>query len=182
MSRADRVRQAQALRGEGLLLREIAEHMGAAVATISAYLRDPDGSKLRARKDSYRGECVDCGRPTDGTNGRDRAPKRCSACSIAYQTVWSRESIVAAIQRWAGLYGEPPGEADWTPGHPSAKRRPWRTERYRSGHYPNSSTIDNYFGSWNAAIEAAGFEPRVRSSGACGIRHPERDPLKAVAA
>lgn len=66
-----------ALRSEGLLMRQIAERMGVAVSTVDSWLNDPDGSRLRARKDSYRGTCEVCGARTDGSAGR-RAPTRCA--------------------------------------------------------------------------------------------------------
>jgi DNA-binding CsgD family transcriptional regulator len=75
----ERTAEALRLREEGLLIREIAERMGVAVSTAGQYLADPDGAKLRARKDSYRGECEDCGRLTDGSNGF-QAPRWCRDC------------------------------------------------------------------------------------------------------
>lgn len=70
------VAEAARLRAEGLLVREIAERMGVARSTADAWLNDPDGSKLRARKDTYRGRCEDCGAPTDGSDGF-AAPRWC---------------------------------------------------------------------------------------------------------
>lgn len=68
-------------RAEGWLFREIADYMDVALQTVNDWLNDPDGSKLRARKDSYRGTCQDCGAPTDGSNGPDSAPTRCNHCN-----------------------------------------------------------------------------------------------------
>jgi transposase len=64
------------------VLREIAEEMGVAIQTVHDWLSDPDGSKLKARKQRYAGRCVDCGAPTGGHAGRgDKAPKRCQRCA-----------------------------------------------------------------------------------------------------
>jgi hypothetical protein len=79
-SRAERVREAQRLRAEGLLLREIGQRMGVAKTTVHAWLSDPDRSLEKARKDSYRGICDTCGGPTDGSNGASAAPTRCLQC------------------------------------------------------------------------------------------------------
>lgn len=104
--------------------------------------------KQKARRARYQGTCSDCGAKTDGSNGRDKAPKRCNSCSvahqIAYKTVWTRERIIASVRQWADEHGEPPGAFDWLscPG------------------YPAFSLVMKRFGSWNAAIEAAGYTPR----------------------
>lgn len=81
-TRAERVAAAARLRADGLLLREIAERMGGvSVKTVSDWLNDPDGAKLAARKESYRGSCELCGAPTSGHNGRGpRAPRYCAHC------------------------------------------------------------------------------------------------------
>lgn len=80
VTRTERVAEAQRLRSDGLRLREIGERMGAATQTVHAWLSDPDGSRLKARKDSYRGSCEDCGAPTDGSNGASNAPRYCRTC------------------------------------------------------------------------------------------------------
>jgi DNA-binding CsgD family transcriptional regulator len=66
--------------------------------TVHEWLVDPDGSQLKARKNSYRGQCVDCGHATDGSNGRDAAPERCLSCT---QTIHAErnERIFAAWER-----------------------------------------------------------------------------------
>ena len=80
-TRAEREAVARELRGQGLYVREVAERMGVAVSTADAYLNDPGGKRLRARKGGYRGKCIDCGAPTDGSNGPALAPLRCDACN-----------------------------------------------------------------------------------------------------
>lgn len=87
---------ARELRGGGLLLREIAERMGVAVSTVGSWLTDPDGSRLRARKDGYRGVCEVCGAPTTGGNGY-LAPRMCHRCNAI--AAGERNKEQAAPQR-----------------------------------------------------------------------------------
>ncbi len=58
---------------------------------------------------------------------------------------WTRERIIAAIQEWAERFGHPPASGDWRFGV--------------APYWPATSTVQNRFGSWNAAISAAGFTP-----------------------
>lgn len=173
MSRADRVREAQQLRAQGLLLREIAARMGASRSSVSAYLTDPDLSKQRERRKHYQGVCA-CGSPTDGSSGPGKAPKRCQRCERSYQrtdeyraarTVWTRERIIAAIHWWADTYGEPPASNDWNPAEAydylHDTERAMRAIRHLDeGLIPWFTTVVERFGSWNAGIAAAGFQPR----------------------
>jgi transcriptional regulator with XRE-family HTH domain len=80
LSRAEKAVLAGEFRAQGLLLREIAERMGVAIQTVDAWLNDPDGSRLRARKATYRGSCERCGVPTDGSNGPNRPSRYCFEC------------------------------------------------------------------------------------------------------
>lgn len=38
----------------------------------------------RERRKRYQGTCERCGAPTDGSNGRDKAPRFCQTCAIAH--------------------------------------------------------------------------------------------------
>lgn len=139
MTRAEKVARAQALRAQGLLLREIAAEMGAALSTVHAWLWDPDLSKLRARRDSYGGTCVDCGGPTDGSNGPGKAPTRCMDCRT-----WTRDAVLLAFREWADDNGGIP---------------PTCTDIRRSGgRLPHQASVKRLFGSWNSALLAAGFD------------------------
>jgi predicted transcriptional regulator len=80
VTRADFVREAQRLRAEGLLQREIANRFSVSLTAVNTWLSDPDLSKQRARRKRYRGTCEDCGRSTDGSNGKAKAPKLCAVC------------------------------------------------------------------------------------------------------
>jgi transcriptional regulator with XRE-family HTH domain len=142
MSRAEREAEARRLRDEGLLGREIAERMGVSTSTVSAWLTDPGGRRLRARKDSYRGICDTCGGSTDGSDGPGKAPSRCAECLR-----WSREAILEAIADWADEHGGiPPRCIDTGVGYEG------------HGRLPASTVVKKYFGTWNAALLAGGFE------------------------
>lgn len=162
MTRAEKVAEAQRLRREGLKIREIGERMGFAITTVNAWLSDPDRSKEIARKNSYRGTCEECGSSTNGSNGPGKAGRHCRNCAPDVHAKWSKPRIVAAIQQWAQRYGQPPTCTDWMPaiarhhGSPSAADK---QARYEADDWPCTNEVRRRFGTWNAAIEAAGFEP-----------------------
>lgn len=148
MTREEKVARAQELRAEGLLLREIAERMGAKLKTVHAWLTDPDLSRQRARRETYRGRCA-CGAPTTGCNGRAQAPKECLACLHRRQheeRQWKPEAIIDAIRAWFDSRGRPPVATDW--------------HIVPEGEVvPSVNSVQREFGTWNAAIAAAGFTP-----------------------
>lgn len=169
--RAAKVAKAQALRAQGMMLREIAAEMGSSTSTVHEWITDPDLAKAKQRKVGYRGTCEDCGRPTDGGNGRDNAPKRCFTCASAHRTskmVWPRAAVLEAIRAWAAEHGEPPAIADWCPTmarstlHDEERARRWELA---DGTWPHFQTVCRRFGTWSAAIEAAGFTPRAPHGG-----------------
>jgi transposase len=139
--REERAARARELREQGLPVRVIADRLGVRPKTVYVLLSDPDGSKLKARKDSYRGRCGECGKATDGSNGSAQAPELCRDCRG-----WGEEGIVEAIRRWADEHGGlPPTGTEWRasgPGHPCA------------------ATVSVRLG-WNRALLKAGFDLRV---------------------
>lgn len=59
---------------------------------------------------------------------------------------WTDEELLEAIQQWAREHtGEPPSCSDWAPAPKD---------------YPSYRLVANRFGSWNRAIDLAGFFPR----------------------
>jgi len=68
---------------------------------------------------------------------------------------WSRAEILAAIFRWRFLYGELPRAKEW--------------ERSVDG-YPTEWWVRKHFGTWNAAIVSAGYEPRFPRRSKHGYR------------
>lgn len=157
MTRAAKVATIRCLQRCGLTHREIAAEMGWTISTVRNLLFDPDGSKQRARRRRYQGECVDCGAPTDGSNGRAFAPQRCRACNTKHQKDarrWTQGAVIAALQAWAKTHGKPPTSADWI--RSGGDEHPARTTVYASNEHYTAP-----FPSWAAAVEAAGF-PRPK--------------------
>jgi hypothetical protein len=113
----------------------------------------------RCRKGQYAGACVDCGAPTNGYDGPGKASERCRACRDRYQheeCKWTTATIVAAIRRWAVTYGVPPSAANWNP----TVSRSRGDSRFELGDWPTQATVQAKFGTWNAAMAAAGYDPR----------------------
>jgi hypothetical protein len=54
---------------------------------------------------------------------------------------WTQETIVAEIQAWVDENGRTPRMLDWR----------------QRGHAPWETTVRRHFGSWSAALEAAGY-------------------------
>jgi hypothetical protein len=131
----------------------------------------------RCRKRQYDLVCVGCGGRVDGTTpGKmpDRDNPVCAACAGAHYAKWTPETVVAAIQRFAERYGRPPAAPDFDTSHARSLGHDWRAERFHAdGDYPVATSVTYVFGTWNAAIEAAGFAtrrggqyPRARRLGA----------------
>lgn len=86
---------------------------------------------------------------------------------------WPREATLRAIRRWAESRGAPPTSVQW---------------RRANAEHPSEATVRRLFGSWNAAIETAGFPPRrsgmrvveQRRCAASGRWIPERADLDVV--
>jgi hypothetical protein len=66
-------------------------------------------------------------------------------------------------------FGAPPTSTEWEVGKPAkyaeaalAKARLWheKAARFDAASYPSNDTVRRFFGSFNAALEAAGFESR----------------------
>jgi Homing endonuclease associated repeat len=89
-------------------------------------------------------------------------PRFEKALTQATRRYWDRERIIAAMTLWHRVYGKAPCANDWRPNALTAPSNQPRLERFRSGSWPAASVVNRHFGSWNAAIEAAGFTPRSR--------------------
>src|SRR6187200_1319240 len=74
---------------------------------------------------------------------------------------WTRETIIEKIRDWNDRYGEPPCSADWNPSLARWRAQEWRVDRYYTGVWPSTNAVKRPFGgSFDAAVRAAGFEPR----------------------
>jgi hypothetical protein len=71
---------------------------------------------------------------------------------------WTRERVLAALQEWTAANGRPPRAEDWsTLAETKQRAEPacrWLPE---SPSWPCPTTVRRYFGSWSAALEAAGL-------------------------
>lgn len=92
------------------------------------------------KKACYAGTCEECGGPTDGSNGPDKASKRCVHC-----IVWTRGAVIAALNAWADSNGGIP------PTCTDQREAP-------TGVIPSPIAVKRLFGSWNEGLLAAGFE------------------------
>jgi hypothetical protein len=114
----------------------------------------------RCRKSQYSSPCVDCGGPTNGSDGRAKQSTRCATCAARHRHEtrhWTRDALIAEVHRFNDIYGRPPRELDWNP-RPSNLFK--RTNQWRPAEaWPSSSLAPREFGSWNAMIAAAGYRP-----------------------
>lgn len=161
MTRAERAAEAARLRAEGLKLREVAERMGLSVSYAHALLKDPDGSLDRARKQSYGSPCVDCGKPTNGSNGAQGAADRCWSCNGNHTRRLHRRWLTESFEEWVDMFGVPPAVLDWSEAHARNAGQEWRTERAQgTGRpWPSPKSAQDHYGSWNAFIRAHGWDP-----------------------
>lgn len=176
--RAAAHRVAVGLRASGFSIRQIAEATGWSRTYVRDLFYDPTGAKARARKDSYRGRCEECGGPTDGSEGRAKAPKICARCIAIRQheeRQWTRETIAEALRVAARVLGRTPVSQD-TIRAPSlrVKLSPERVaecervDQLRDRGLlilPPYNTVRREFGSWAAACDAAGL-PQPPTGGA----------------
>jgi hypothetical protein len=148
-TREQRVAVAQRLRPQGLTLREIGGVLGVAPNTVGDWLNDPDGSRLKERKESYRGTCVDCGGPTTGGLGRGaHAPLRCHRCwgkatAERRQRALDRFELIARL--WAEGKTSREIEAivgDWT-SHPGGLISSMRSRGYDLPYHYDPARVPN---------------------------------------
>jgi hypothetical protein len=127
----ERVEEARRLRDAGLTLGVIGERLGVSKSTVRLWLTV-----------AYREPCRDCGVLTTGRSDPSAPAQRCPECRVKAQVVWTLDTVVAAIRRWHDEHGRPPMSDEWQ------RRGPW---------WPSTRSVFGVAGSWNAAIQAAGF-------------------------
>lgn len=138
-----------AMRAQGMLQREIADALGIS-RSYAAALCDPDADAKRdRRRANYQGVCASCGAITR-SNGTSRPSEFCADCGRHSQKKWTREAVIAAIQRFASVHGRPPTSDEWINGDP-VNGYPPRSAVYRSS-TKNSSAP---FQTWREAVETA---------------------------
>lgn len=73
---------------------------------------------------------------------------------------WNRAAILEALREWVRETGGPPRRQDWCGERPATAgfaQRKWMSEHPR---WPSSSCVTTHFGSWSAALAAAGLPAR----------------------
>lgn len=104
----------------------------------------------RCRKTQYSAPCVDCGVPTNGSDGFTGQSTRCVDCWSRHHHEsrrWTRDAVLAAIRQWADEHGGvPPVASDW------------HVAMAGTG-YPNAVIVQREFGTWSAGVREAGFDP-----------------------
>jgi hypothetical protein len=102
------------------------------------------------------------------------------------QATWTRDKIIEALRRYAELYGPDFTAAAFSPSTANWRDEPELVERYYAGDpegigaWPSLNALKQHFGgSFNAAREAAGFEPNrpgpAKRRRATGEHAPIRD-------
>lgn len=107
----------------------------------------------RCRKRQYDLACVSCGGRVDGTTPGKMANRDepvCRACAGAHYATWTREAIVCCVQEFAEETGGIPPVAD-----------DFMRLHALGAAVPSVTCVQGRFGSWNAAVFAAGFAPRT---------------------
>ncbi len=73
---------------------------------------------------------------------------------------YTPEQILNAIRRCTELYGSPPPGGDWEPSRARRRGQLERARRFEAGDWPSTRVVRRAFGTFNAAVLAAGYEPR----------------------
>lgn len=127
----------------------------------------------------YGSVCADCGGHVS-YSGR-KPSERCLDCARAKANADARANLLGEIRRWARLYGVAPTSYDWnlpfvrwqqkaysegrSTGRLAAETVKTIERRHAdAGPWPHVIQVQRIFGSWNAGIEAAGFDA-CRSGG-----------------
>lgn len=108
--------------------------------TYAGFGREPKWCSERCRKAQYGGTCEECGGPTYGGDGREKAPTHCRLCID-----WTPEDALAAIRRFAERHGTAPRQ------HQTGV----------ANDLPPHATLRRIFGSFDAAIRTAGYRPAI---------------------
>lgn len=73
----------------------------------------------------------------------------------------TRDDVIQAMNLWAIVYGEPPTYTSWSRARATSRNDMTALTRMgEPGDWPTSRQVVRRFGSWSAALEASGFEPR----------------------
>lgn len=117
----------------------------------------------RCRKQTLYGRpCRDCGKALNGSDGTGpNAPVRCASCHCVHTRKLTRQWVLDSFAEWHAMFGRAPVVAEWTPSMAAQRGRDDYLAQYEATGrpWPTQATVTNHFGSWNAAVAAAGFNP-----------------------
>lgn len=108
--------------------------------------------------------CRTCGEDR-GKNAAFCSRKCAALARWETRRVWTPEGILEAIRAWADEHGSAPAMVDWDSYKAlHSTSDPARAERaarlVKAQRVPCRNTVIHHFGSWNAAIAAAGLPTR----------------------
>lgn len=132
----ERVESARRMAARGISRAQIAAELGVKPGTVMTYLKASP--------------CPRCGAPVVNASAA-----HCVACAAALSHLpsFTPEQVVEAVQAWARGQSGRPRATDWMAT--SDERRRWAREYPR---WPSVGQAADAFGSWNAALRAAGLE------------------------
>lgn len=163
VSRRKRAREIALLRErEGLSFAEIAERLELATSTVRDYHRDPDAERNRRIASAIGANANSAGARRPATAAT--TPRASALGAHARGRECGAPIGSSAIREWRDLTGRAPTVPDWSPahadeGHPGAAR--FLTE---AGRWPSVAAVQAHFGSFSAALEAAGVEHARRGA------------------
>jgi len=79
----------------------------------------------------------------------------------AGEPYWTKQRVIRAIQRFYEHHGRVPSRNDFCAPRSRAAKGLF-AQGYKRHEFPSDSTAVALFGSWTAAVSAAGFSPRLR--------------------
>lgn len=156
-ARSDERRRAAALAlhyrdTEKLSVKEIAHRMGKAESTVANYLWDSDGSKQRARRDTYRGTCRYCGAATSAGDGKNRSRPYCAQHKeLGKSRTWTKETAREALLDFKRRNGFQPTTYDLELAK-AKKRGGAALKRLTARPYPRPGTLRRLWGSTAACF------------------------------
>lgn len=172
--------RAVALLRKGLRPIDMPERLGVSQSRCYEALNDPFRRRATARKAKVGGSCAKCGARLVNSGQQIRPGAMCQACRRETENARGKARIIAEMQRWERLYGAPPAAYEWRLAMVYNRQRRYAEgtangrfadatvaeieKRHREdGPWPSTNAAQHLFGSWNKAIEAAGFEPLTSS-------------------
>lgn len=76
---------------------------------------------------------------------------------------WTPRLCIDKAHEWEAEHGEPPAAINWNPAAMRQRNREHLLAAWAEGDWPSLATVQRLFGSWNAYLAAAGYEPRTKA-------------------